>query len=297
MSGMVYLMEDMCGLNHVKFGHRTKDRFQDVIEEITNEYGTLCRCIAGYDLGTNTPDDTEKTVSQIRLIFRAAAGVLAEEQPEYYEISCDRALTILKAVAALRGDSEEAIHEIKCGGQNTVTWYIENNGEAKLIPEEVLKYKIENNEISGDTLVVNEEIGNWIPLKETQFWAQIRQGKENRINLDDFNHTQNQQAVIKNEKAKVLRLILIVMFIIGQLFVFQIGPFSPSYYVAKLPNYNAGTIKVDGYMHKSKSCCQKVADAFGATVIKVKPHNKAGTNEYGQTVKYEDAFYYCPLCN
>ena len=42
---------------------------------------------------------------------------------------------------------------------------------------------------------------------------------------------------------------------------------------------------------------QKVADAFGATVIKVKPHNKAGTNEYGQTVKYEDAFYYCPLCN
>lgn len=50
-------------------------------------------------------------------------------------------------------------------------------------------------------------------------------------------------------------------------------------------------------MHKSKSCCQKVADAFGATVIKVKPHNKAGTNEYGQTVKYEDAFYYCPLCN
>lgn len=30
---------------------------------------------------------------------------------------------------------------------------------------------------------------------------------------------------------------------------------------------------------------------------KVKPHNKAGTNEYGQTVKYEDAFYYCPLCN
>lgn len=94
-----------------------KDRFQDVIEEITNEYGTLCRCIAVYDLGTNTPDDTEKTVSQIRLIFRAAAGVLAEEQPEYYEISCDRALTILKAVAALRGDSEEAIHEIKCGGK------------------------------------------------------------------------------------------------------------------------------------------------------------------------------------
>ena len=83
-----------------------------------------------------------------------------------------------------------------------MTWYIENNGEAKLIPEEVLKYKIENNEISGDTLVVNEEIGNWIPLKETQFWAQIRQGKENRINLDDFNHTQNQQAVIKNEKSK-----------------------------------------------------------------------------------------------
>lgn len=39
-------------------------------------------------------------------------------------------------------------------------WYIEKLGEAKRVPEEVLKYKIENDEISGDTLTVNEVIKN-----------------------------------------------------------------------------------------------------------------------------------------
>lgn len=78
--------------------------------------------------------------------------------------------------------------------------------------------------------------------------------------------------------------------------VFDGSCFSSSYYVAKLPSYNAATVQVDGYMHKSRSCCKKVADAFGAEVISVKPDQKAGTNSYGQTVHYKDCFYYCPLC-
>lgn len=69
-----------------------------------------------------------------------------------------------------------------------------------------------------------------------------------------------------------------------------------SYYVAKLPSINAASVKVDGYLHKSKSCCQKVANAFDAEVIRVKPNQSAGTNCYGQTIKYKDCFSYCPLC-
>lgn len=72
--------------------------------------------------------------------------------------------------------------------------------------------------------------------------------------------------------------------------------FESSYYIAKLPSISAAAVKVDGYMHKDKSCCQNVANAFGAEVIHVKPKSEAGTNEYGQSVSYKDAFYYCPLC-
>lgn len=72
--------------------------------------------------------------------------------------------------------------------------------------------------------------------------------------------------------------------------------FGSTYYVAKLPSYNAASVQVDGYMHKSKSCCQKIANTFNAEVISVKPNQSAGENSYGQTVKYEDCFYYCPLC-
>lgn len=65
-------------------------------------------------------------------------------------------------------------------------WYIEKSGEAKEVPEEVLKYKIENNEISGDTLAVNEEIKNWVPLKETVLWKEYNSGGsgDNAVNFD-----------------------------------------------------------------------------------------------------------------
>ena len=102
------------------------------------------------------------------------------------------------------------------------------------------------------------------------------------------------------KRANGIRLWPLIVFIISMLITspyFIDLFFSSSYYVAKLPQYSAGSVKVDGYMHKSKSCCEKVAEYFDADVIKVKPSDKAGTNSFGQTVKYEDAFYYCPLCN
>ena len=72
-------------------------------------------------------------------------------------------------------------------------WYIEKSGEAKEIPEEVLKYKIENNEISGDTLAVNEEIKNWVPLKETALWKEYNsEGSGNSAADFDLNSASHQ---------------------------------------------------------------------------------------------------------
>lgn len=92
----------------------------------------------------------------------------------------------------------------------------------------------------------------------------------------------------------------IVIFIAISVFTKGLGlfgdSFETSYYVAKYPSYSAASVKIDGYMHKDKSCCQKVADFFGAEVIKVKPSQEAGKNTYGQTLTYDDCFYYCSLC-
>lgn len=76
------------------------------------------------------------------------------------------------------------------------------------------------------------------------------------------------------------------------------GLLGTSYYIVKFSQFDAAAIKVDGYMHKSKSCCQKVADYLDSetTIIRVKPEGKAATNRYGQTLRYKDCFSYCPLC-
>ncbi len=119
---------------------------------------------------------------------------------------------------------------------------------------------------------------------------------KNRINLDDpgYNSSSPGQVVARNIWAKILSGVVVIL--VPVLIYSGIVSFSPSYYVAKLPDYSAASVKIDGYMHRSKSCCQKVADAFGAEVIRVKPNEKAGTNSYGQVVKYNDCFTYCPLC-
>lgn len=61
--------------------------------------------------------------------------------------------------------------------KNKMDWWMEENGEPVKIPEEVLKYKTEHREIQPDTLVVNEEIKEWTPLKDTQFYKALQAEK------------------------------------------------------------------------------------------------------------------------
>lgn len=51
-----------------------------------------------------------------------------------------------------------------------MVWYVVIDGKAKTIPEEVLIYKIENKEITPETLVVNEQIKNWVKISDTYLW-------------------------------------------------------------------------------------------------------------------------------
>lgn len=80
------------------------------------------------------------------------------------------------------------------------------------------------------------------------------------------------------------------------LFLFAICQ-APTVYVAKLPDFNAATVQVDGYLHKSESCCRAVANAYGAEVIKVKTSDTAGKDQYGRSLSYEQVFYWCPRCS
>lgn len=106
MAGMVYLMKSETYTTRTKFGYRSKMSVQDVRNEIDNEYGNEYRCFAVYNLDTNNQRDTEYLVKQIRYIIAAAAGALETTQPEYYNISPDKAFSILKAISSLRGDND-----------------------------------------------------------------------------------------------------------------------------------------------------------------------------------------------
>ena len=73
-------------------------------------------------------------------------------------------------------------------------WYVAQNGQAQKMSEEVLLYKIENDEISPDTLVVNPDIKNWIPLNQTQLWqnyVKIENDIEEAGNIHSFSHSSN----------------------------------------------------------------------------------------------------------
>lgn len=117
-------------------------------------------------------------------------------------------------------------------------------------------------------------------------------------NITGFNVKTNKSSKLKTFRNNLLSILLItvVSIVVIILGAAAVAGSIPKYYVAKMPNYSAGELKVDGYMHKSKSCCEKVATHFGATVIEIKAGDEAGKNEYGQSIKYKDAFNYCPLC-
>lgn len=72
-----------------------------------------------------------------------------------------------------------------------MVWYIAQDGQAKKTPEEVLIYKIENKEISEDTLVVNSDIKEWVPLKETKLYK------------DKLNNESSQTVISTNENINI----------------------------------------------------------------------------------------------
>ena len=138
-------------------------------------------------------------------------------------------------------------------------WYIAKDGEAKRIPEEVLKYKIENDEISGDTLAVNEEIGNWVPLKETTFWAEYHEensGTPPCPNIADKSHQQEKkpQNIVQGHAVKinwvalgVVVLVVVAYFVGGNLW----SPKLNGTYMTNAPlAYNAITFSADGTYYR-----------------------------------------------
>lgn len=55
---------------------------------------------------------------------------------------------------------------------NPKFWYIAENGRQTRILEESLILKIRNREIAANTLVVNAEIRNWVPVCQTSIWKE-----------------------------------------------------------------------------------------------------------------------------
>ena len=139
--------------------------------------------------------------------------------------------------------------------------------------------------------------GNMISEEPCPYCGNFQTAANTNMNAATENNLQPiaQSKKTNNGLKGIVGVLITIALILAPFYNDWFGNFS-SYYVAKLPSYNAASVKVDGYIHKSKSCCQKVADTFDAEVIRVKPNQSAGTNSYGQTVKYKDCFYYCPLC-
>lgn len=70
-------------------------------------------------------------------------------------------------------------------------WYIAVDNKPKKIPETILIYKIKNKEISEDTLVVNSDIKEWVPLKETKLYK------------DKLNNESSQTVISTNENTNI----------------------------------------------------------------------------------------------
>ena len=107
MASIVYLMKKG---ELTKFGHRTKSSYlyEEVADKVNREYAGFT-CFATYNLGDHTQEDTETLVKQIRAIITEISGKLETEQPEYYNISPKKILSVLKAISILRGNPEDLI--------------------------------------------------------------------------------------------------------------------------------------------------------------------------------------------
>lgn len=110
MATIVYLMKNNNNRQITKFGHRTKSSYlyEEVIYEVNQEYDGFT-CFATYNLGDHTREDTELLVKQIRIIINMISGKLENEQPEYYNVSPDKILLVLKAISILCRNPEDLI--------------------------------------------------------------------------------------------------------------------------------------------------------------------------------------------
>ena len=106
--GIIYLMKSKTHTEQAKFGHRTKPSAKEVIDEVNREYESFT-CYATYNLGIHDLNTIEFTVKQIRTIINIMAGNIEDAQPEYYNASPDKILSILKAISELRKTSKNLI--------------------------------------------------------------------------------------------------------------------------------------------------------------------------------------------
>lgn len=113
----------------------------------------------------------------------------------------------------------------------------------------------------------------------------------NKVEEDAKSAGSNQQ---KNAFASIVSILICLG--LAAYFIFPSFT-SERYYVAKMSPYSASTFVIDGYMHKDKKCCQNVANAAGAKVIRINPKDKVGENSIGQEISYKDVYRYCPLCS
>lgn len=79
-------------------------------------------------------------------------------------------------------------------------WYIAVDGKAKNVPEGVLIYKIKNKEITPETLVVNEQIKNWLQIKETAIWQEYALDSADVYNNTSVNNSEKTEIENHYEK-------------------------------------------------------------------------------------------------
>ena len=130
-----------------------------------------------------------------------------------------------------------------------MTWFVEQNGQAKEMPENVLIYKIRNGEIAPNTLVVNAEITDWMPLEQTELWkqhgvvsaeslsaerppitvAQRRNtAKSPGSSYDDFGQTQELSEKPKKSKRVLIAVIALLLLAVGAAGFFILRDNDPS---------------------------------------------------------------------
>lgn len=122
-------------------------------------------------------------------------------------------------------------------------------------------------------------------------------GKYYTVDLSKFSTSPPSQEVVKKGNTNRCRSILYMSLAVSAIFIIAIMIIvsvnsSGNYYVVSHPNYHPDI----AYIHKDKNCCQKLADSFGGSVMRIDPKSKASENLYGQDLTYEDIFSYCPLC-